>query len=138
MKISQANLCGRYNYSSLLSLSLSLSLTSLSACSCDPAGSVVNGGACFPDNDPADPSIKSGMCRCRENVEGERCDRCKPGFFNLSSENSAGCQREYNINRKIHRRVQNFHANHINFVGKSSSLVINPYIPVLLSSLLDI
>lgn len=31
------------------------------------------------------------MCLCKPNVEGQRCDRCKPGFFQLSADNVFGC-----------------------------------------------
>ncbi|MGH0165363.1 UNVERIFIED_CONTAM: hypothetical protein FKN15_053664 [Acipenser sinensis] len=48
-------------------------------CACHPAGSV---GLCNPLN---------GKCSCKENVEGYQCDRCKPGTFNLDSQNPAGC-----------------------------------------------
>lgn len=47
---------------------------------------------CFHDNDPYDPSVIAGTCLCKANVEGEKCDRCKQGFFNLSSANPDGCQ----------------------------------------------
>lgn len=32
-----------------------------------------------------------GSCECKQHVEGQRCDRCKPGFFNLDPENAFGC-----------------------------------------------
>ena len=32
---------------------------------------------------------ESGVCRCKPNVIGDKCDRCRPGFYNLSS---TGCQ----------------------------------------------
>ncbi|XP_071318517.1 laminin subunit beta-4 isoform X2 [Trachinotus anak] len=51
-------------------------------CDCDPAGSH-GGGLC---------DALSGRCVCKENVEGQRCDRCKHGFFNLRQDNPAGCQ----------------------------------------------
>ncbi|KAM6937856.1 laminin subunit beta-4 [Xenentodon cancila] len=51
-------------------------------CDCDPAGSY-GGGLC---------DALSGQCFCKENVEGRRCDRCKPGFFGLSQDDPAGCQ----------------------------------------------
>ncbi|XP_063053091.1 laminin subunit beta-4 [Engraulis encrasicolus] len=51
-------------------------------CNCDPAGSL-NGGLC----DGA-----TGQCVCKENVEGERCDRCKHAFFGLRQEDPSGCQ----------------------------------------------
>ncbi|XP_039664896.1 laminin subunit beta-4 [Perca fluviatilis] len=51
-------------------------------CDCDPAGSQ-GGGLC---------DALSGHCVCKENVEGQLCDRCKHGFFNLRQDNPAGCQ----------------------------------------------
>ncbi|XP_014860210.1 PREDICTED: laminin subunit beta-4-like [Poecilia mexicana] len=51
-------------------------------CDCDPAGSH-SGGLC---------DASSGRCFCKENVEGQRCDRCKHGFFDLRSDNPAGCE----------------------------------------------
>uniref|UniRef100_A0A671XUL7 Laminin, beta 4 n=1 Tax=Sparus aurata TaxID=8175 RepID=A0A671XUL7_SPAAU len=51
-------------------------------CDCDPAGSQ-GGGLC---------DALSGRCVCKENVDGQRCDRCKQGFFNLRQDNPAGCQ----------------------------------------------
>lgn len=33
-------------------------------------------------------------CTCRAHVEGPSCDRCKPGFWGLSSSNPEGCTRE--------------------------------------------
>uniref|UniRef100_A0A3Q1H1I1 Laminin subunit beta-4-like n=1 Tax=Acanthochromis polyacanthus TaxID=80966 RepID=A0A3Q1H1I1_9TELE len=51
-------------------------------CDCDPAGSQ-GGGLC---------DALSGRCVCKENVEGERCDRCKRGFFGLRQDDPAGCQ----------------------------------------------
>ncbi|XP_049593242.1 laminin subunit gamma-3 [Syngnathus scovelli] len=49
-------------------------------CECAPAGSA---GDCAP---------LDGACRCKANVEGGGCGRCKPGFFNLQENNPAGCQ----------------------------------------------
>ncbi|XP_023255175.1 laminin subunit beta-4-like [Seriola lalandi dorsalis] len=51
-------------------------------CDCDPVGSH-GGGLC---------DALSGRCVCKENVEGQRCDRCKHGFFNLRQDDPAGCQ----------------------------------------------
>ncbi|NWT07365.1 LAMB2 protein, partial [Mionectes macconnelli] len=61
------------------------------ACDCDPEGSL-DGGLCDGADDPARGLI-AGQCRCKEHVAGPRCDRCKPGFFGLSTENPRGCQR---------------------------------------------
>ncbi|XP_035280923.1 laminin subunit beta-4 [Anguilla anguilla] len=51
-------------------------------CDCDPDGSL-NGGLCDPN---------TGQCVCKNNVEGDRCDRCKYGFFGLKQEDPEGCQ----------------------------------------------
>ncbi|XP_038072643.1 usherin-like isoform X1 [Patiria miniata] len=51
-------------------------------CGCQTAGTV--GG------DPTCP--ETGVCRCKINVIGDKCDRCNYGFFNLSSSNPQGCQ----------------------------------------------
>ncbi|XP_019113332.2 laminin subunit beta-4 [Larimichthys crocea] len=51
-------------------------------CDCDLAGSQ-GSGLC---------DALSGRCVCKENVDGQRCDRCKHGFFNLRQDDPAGCQ----------------------------------------------
>uniref|UniRef100_A0A8C4I5M9 Basement membrane-specific heparan sulfate proteoglycan core protein n=1 Tax=Dicentrarchus labrax TaxID=13489 RepID=A0A8C4I5M9_DICLA len=38
-----------------------------------------------------DPCITP--CVCKENVEGENCDRCKLGFYNLQGDNRRGCEK---------------------------------------------
>uniref|UniRef100_A0AAQ6A8Y0 Laminin, beta 2 (laminin S) n=1 Tax=Amphiprion ocellaris TaxID=80972 RepID=A0AAQ6A8Y0_AMPOC len=60
------------------------------ACDCDPDGSQ-NGGMCDSNTDPS-LGMVGGQCRCKANVEGPRCDKCKTGFFGLSAENPQGCQ----------------------------------------------
>lgn len=57
-------------------------LSFLKACNCHPYG-MLSGSHC---------SNVNGSCGCRDNVEGERCDRCKEGYFNLSGSNPLGCQ----------------------------------------------
>ncbi|ELK16127.1 Laminin subunit beta-3 [Pteropus alecto] len=52
-------------------------------CECDPDGAV--------PGVPCDPV--TGQCVCKEHVQGERCDLCKPGFTGLSSANPQGCHR---------------------------------------------
>ncbi|MGH0162052.1 UNVERIFIED_CONTAM: hypothetical protein FKN15_042284 [Acipenser sinensis] len=61
-----------------------------SSCDCDPDGSL-NGGICDGHDDPTQGMI-AGQCRCKDHVEGPRCDKCKSGFFGLSSDNPKGCQ----------------------------------------------
>ncbi|KAF4018642.1 hypothetical protein G4228_010088 [Cervus hanglu yarkandensis] len=48
-----------------------------SKCDCDPAG--ISG--------PCD----SGRCVCKPAVTGERCDRCRPGYYHLDGRNPEGC-----------------------------------------------
>lgn len=56
-------------------------------CKCNHLGSLssyltVDGGyACSTQN-----------CECKANVEGETCDKCKDGFWNLTLDNEQGCQ----------------------------------------------
>lgn len=33
----------------------------------------------------------SGQCYCKQNVEGQACDRCRPGTFGLDGNNPLGC-----------------------------------------------
>uniref|UniRef100_H3B4L9 Laminin subunit beta 2 n=1 Tax=Latimeria chalumnae TaxID=7897 RepID=H3B4L9_LATCH len=60
------------------------------ACDCDPDGSL-NGGICDSHDDPTLGMI-AGQCRCKDYVEGLRCDKCKSGFFGLSEDHPQGCQ----------------------------------------------
>uniref|UniRef100_A0A3Q1ANG5 Basement membrane-specific heparan sulfate proteoglycan core protein n=1 Tax=Amphiprion ocellaris TaxID=80972 RepID=A0A3Q1ANG5_AMPOC len=86
-------------------------------CSCDPHGSVSQ--TCVTDSSQAttsmcavgymgypscqrcncslegstnaDPCITP--CMCKENTEGENCDHCKLGFYNLQADNLRGCEK---------------------------------------------
>ncbi|XP_064161662.1 laminin subunit beta-3-like isoform X1 [Anguilla rostrata] len=35
----------------------------------------------------------TGACRCKANVEGPRCERCKKGYYGLNAANPLGCSR---------------------------------------------
>ncbi|KAM9520354.1 laminin subunit beta-3 isoform 1-T3 [Guaruba guarouba] len=52
-------------------------------CECDPDGTVP-GSTCDP---------LTGRCVCKENVQGDRCHLCKPGFSQLANGNPLGCRR---------------------------------------------
>ncbi|XP_043569548.1 laminin subunit beta-4 [Chiloscyllium plagiosum] len=60
------------------------------ACNCDPGGSL-NNGMCESHTDPSLGTV-AGRCICKRNVEGTRCDQCKPGYFGLSAVNPEGCE----------------------------------------------
>jgi hypothetical protein len=36
--------------------------------------------------------LHAGQCICKEFVEGQRCDKCKAGYYNLDYNNPQGCQ----------------------------------------------
>ena len=63
------------------------------ACNCDSVGGV-SGGECEGKNDP-EAGLLAGRCICKTNVEGQRCDRCKPGFWNLRRDDPDGCKGTY-------------------------------------------
>lgn len=60
------------------------------ACNCDSVGGV-SGGECEGKTDP-DAGLVAGRCICKTNVEGNRCNKCKPNFWNIQKSNPDGCE----------------------------------------------
>ena len=67
-----------------------LKLIIFSECDCDIDGTT-DEGECDQYNDEEEGLI-AGQCHCKTNVDGQRCDRCKNGFWNFTMENWDGCQ----------------------------------------------
>ncbi|XP_048583966.1 laminin subunit alpha-1 isoform X2 [Nematostella vectensis] len=70
----------RYCLSNVFSLTAAY-LNGTLPCSCDPLGSRTL-SECEP---------YGGQCRCKPGVEGRDCGRCKPGFYNMTSEGCRPC-----------------------------------------------
>ncbi|CAL4087148.1 unnamed protein product, partial [Meganyctiphanes norvegica] len=64
------------------------------------AGNPQNGGRCIRNRGPCSCSLRGSVseqcnrddtCSCKQNVEGDNCDRCQPGYFHMSELNEEGC-----------------------------------------------
>lgn len=42
-------------------------------------------------NNTPNCSPVDGKCNCKLNVEGQHCDKCKPGYFHIFAANQFGC-----------------------------------------------
>ncbi|XP_030623830.1 basement membrane-specific heparan sulfate proteoglycan core protein [Chanos chanos] len=51
----------------------------------------LNGNCYNCDQRGSEGCDRNGICRCKMNVEGPSCTRCKQGTFHLSSDNKDGC-----------------------------------------------
>ncbi|KAH8857570.1 Laminin subunit alpha-1 [Schistosoma japonicum] len=58
-------------------------------CDCDMRGTVWGNLTISDTVVPCNPI--DGQCNCKENVEGDRCDQCKPGTFGLNIDYHLGC-----------------------------------------------
>ncbi|CAF3482923.1 unnamed protein product [Rotaria sordida] len=73
--------CAPYHYNFGLN-GCTYSLSHLySRCSCYEPGSL----------QPLQCNAKTGQCNCKTFAEGQNCDKCRPGFFNLDPMNPDGC-----------------------------------------------
>ncbi|KAJ1350105.1 hypothetical protein KIN20_005822 [Parelaphostrongylus tenuis] len=65
------------------------------SCECNPAGTdplqCKEGGLCLCNED--------GECPCKKNVQGIKCDQCKPDTFSLEASNRLGCTDCFCFNR---------------------------------------
>ncbi|XP_054168822.1 laminin subunit beta-1-like isoform X2 [Oppia nitens] len=59
-------------------------------CDCDPRGSLDD--ALCDEHQDVLSGLEAGKCHCKRNVEGRRCDRCLPGFWNFAESNPDGCE----------------------------------------------
>ena len=59
-------------------------------CDCEPDGTT-DGGECDRSTDEENGEV-AGRCHCKTYTGGKRCDHCKNGYWNFTTENPDGCQ----------------------------------------------
>jgi len=59
-------------------------------CDCEPDGTI-DEGKCDERTNEEEGTV-AGQCHCKTYVGGPRCDHCKPGYWNFTTENPDGCQ----------------------------------------------
>ncbi|XP_028295898.1 laminin subunit alpha-2 isoform X3 [Gouania willdenowi] len=62
-------------------------------CECSIAGSDTQ--TCDLERGVCGCADRTGRCSCKENVEGDNCQQCKPNTFGLSIQNPLGCSKCY-------------------------------------------
>ncbi|XP_067337909.1 laminin subunit alpha-2 isoform X2 [Channa argus] len=62
-------------------------------CECNVSGS--DSQTCDLEKGVCACADRTAKCSCKENVEGDNCDRCKPDTFGLSVRNPMGCSKCY-------------------------------------------
>ena len=65
-----------------------------------------------------------GACTCKRNVQGLKCDQCKPGFFGLQQNNLGGCQGTEESSYRIHKRYCIVGLNSVQRVCCATNLVL--------------
>lgn len=83
-------MCQRTYFTYFIFEVLAYKQISFAACDCDIRGSI-DDGICDSVQDD-DNGIVAGQCHCKLNVKGRRCDQCREGFWNFTTENPLGCQ----------------------------------------------
>ena len=90
-----------------------------SACNCDSVGGI-SGGECEGKTDPAE-GLVAGRCMCKTNVQGIRCNLCKPGYWNLQSTNADGCEgRVWEVNMSHFLLASNNDVNCIQMISMAN------------------
>lgn len=90
------------------------------ACDCEFGGTLnetcdATTGRCRCDN--------HGVCRCKPNVIGKKCDTCKSGTFGIQAENPNGCTACFCFGRSASCTQAGLHWSQIR-AGRSRSVVI--------------